>query len=77
MIVGQGAAHLEQRAASEILEIEGGARRIAEGPAGQAIIDAAAAIEMAQERDRIPSEPRPRARDGGQDRQAEYAEHRA
>lgn len=53
MIVRQGALHVEQRATPEALEIEGGSRRIAKGAAGQAIIDAAAAVEMAQEGDCI------------------------
>jgi hypothetical protein len=53
MIVRQGAVHVEQRAAPEALEIEGWSCRIAKGAAGQAIVDASAAVEMAQERDCI------------------------
>ena len=53
MIVRQGAADMEQRAAPEVLEVERGSRGIAEDSLGQAIVDAAAAVEMAQERDCI------------------------
>jgi hypothetical protein len=54
MIVRQGAGDVEQRPAPEALEIEGRPRRIAKGPAGQAVVDASATVEMTQERDCIP-----------------------
>ena len=62
------AAHPEERAALELLEIESRTCRIADNVAGEPIVNPAASIEMAEKGDRISEEPSSRAGDRREDR---------